>query len=243
MVVHTRPSSEVFDNINNVFGLAKSMSTTGTVTYLGKFNKLDECEHACFKYSSGGAKCTGYTWHRLDFGDHRWARQCFAVLDGRWSPVRQQGAVSGRVVRESNGMQDASGRGCLSACSGHGVCQNTTGVCICDIGFSGFDCSLELGCDSPAVEGRCYTVFERKTSWHKAFDRCANGRVPQKSPETAKRALQRAPNKVPLRAALTRLVWQVREGRRGPGDGILAGPASRARERAGRLCEFVDRSI
>jgi len=46
MVVHTRPSSEVFDNINNVFGVAKSMSTTGTVTFLGKFDKLDECGEA-----------------------------------------------------------------------------------------------------------------------------------------------------------------------------------------------------
>jgi hypothetical protein len=173
MTIHTRPSSEVYDNINNVFGLAKSMSSTGVVTFLGKFDKLDDCELACFKFSSGGAKCTAYTWHRRDFGDPRWARQCFAVLDGRWSPVRQQGAVSGKVMRESNSLQDASGRGCLGACSGHGVCQNTTGVCICDIGFEGFDCSLELGCDSPAVEGRCYSVFARKTSWHKAEQRCA----------------------------------------------------------------------
>ena len=173
MTVHTRPSSEVYDNINNVFGRAKSMSTTGTVTFLGKFDKLDQCELACFKYSSGGAKCTGYTWHRLDFGDPRWARQCFAVLDGSWSPVRQNGAVSGKVIRDSNKMQDASGRGCLGSCSGHGVCQNTTGVCICDVGFVGIDCGVELGCDSPAVEGRCYSVFQRKTSWQKAFDRCA----------------------------------------------------------------------
>lgn len=175
MVVQTRPSSEVWDGINNVHGIAKSMSTTGTVTYLGKFDKLDECELACFKFSSGGAKCTAYTWHRIDFGDYRWARQCFAVLDGRWSPVRQQGAVSGKVIRESNALQDASGRGCIGSCSGHGVCQNTTGVCICDIGFQGFDCSLELGCDSPAVEGRCYTVFQRKTSWQKAQDKCSKG--------------------------------------------------------------------
>ena len=175
MTVITRPSSEVYDNINNVFGLAKSMSTTGTVAFLGKFNKLDECELACFRFSSGGAKCTGYTWHRVDFADHRWARQCFAVLDGRWSPVQQFGAVSGKVVRDSNAMQDASGRGCIGSCSGHGVCQNTTGVCICDIGFQGFDCGLELACDSPAVEGRCYTVFERKSSWQKAAERCARG--------------------------------------------------------------------
>ena len=173
MVVHTRPSSEVYHDINNVFGVAKSMSTTGTVTYLGKFDKLDECELACFKFSSGGAKCTAYSWHRTDFGNSAWARQCFAVLDGRWSPVRQDGTISGKVIRESNAMQDASGRGCFSLCSGHGVCQNTTGICICDIGFQGFDCGLELGCDSPAVEGRCYTVFERKTSWSKAHDRCA----------------------------------------------------------------------
>jgi len=173
MVVHTRPSSEVYHDINNVFGVAKSMSTTGTVTYLGKFDKLDECELACFKFSSGGAKCTAYSWHRTDFGNPAWARQCFAVLDGRWSPVRQGGTISGKVIRESNAMQDASGRGCFSLCSGHGVCQNTTGICICDIGFQGFDCGLELGCDSPAVEGRCYTVFERKTSWSKAHDRCA----------------------------------------------------------------------
>jgi len=173
MVVHTRPSSEVYHDINNVFGVAKSMSTTGTVTYLGKFDKLDECELACFKFSSGGAKCTAYSWHRTDFGNSAWARQCFAVLVGRWSPVRQDGTISGKVIRESNAMQDASGRGCFSLCSGHGVCQNTTGICICDIGFQGFDCGLELGCDSPAVEGRCYTVFERKTSWSKAHDRCA----------------------------------------------------------------------
>ena len=173
--VNYRPSSEMFIDVNNVFGVAKSRTSTGTVIFLGMFDKVDDCELACFRYSSGGAKCNAYSWHRPAFGSHEWRRQCFAVVDDHWAPHQQKGVVSGRVVRHSTAMQDADGKGCVDRCSGHGVCQNTTGTCICDTGFSGFDCSVEVACDSATVGGSCYTVFEKKTSWKKAQEKCALG--------------------------------------------------------------------
>ena len=69
-------------------------------------------------------------------------------------------------------MQDATGKGCINKCSGEGVCQNDTGVCICSAGFSGYDCSLEAACDSWVSQGgRCYTVYEKTLAWSKARSR------------------------------------------------------------------------
>lgn len=69
--------------------------------------------------------------------------------------------------------QDASGAGCPNNCSGEGVCQKSTGICICSPGFTGFDCSLEMACDSwVSSSRRCYTVYDKKLSWGKARQRC-----------------------------------------------------------------------
>mmetsp|Transcript_33139 Transcript_33139/g.51610 ORF Transcript_33139/g.51610 Transcript_33139/m.51610 type:complete len:1151 (+) Transcript_33139:480-3932(+) len=72
-------------------------------------------------------------------------------------------------------MQDASGRGCPDHCSAHGVCQNASATCICDTGFLGHHCGIEVGCDSMAVEGRCFSVFQKKVSWKRAEERCRRG--------------------------------------------------------------------
>lgn len=145
--IETRPSSEIIWDVNNVYGLAKSRTNTGSIKYLGTFmtdSGLTDCEAACFKYTSGGAKCQSFVWHKHHKGKLDWRGQCFAVVGNRWSPVQDGAAVSGRVLREDTHMQDVSGSGCIGRCSGHGICQNSTGTCICDTGFMGFDCSIEV---------------------------------------------------------------------------------------------------
>jgi hypothetical protein len=175
MVIELRPSSEIWNGTNVVYGRAKWRASTGTVAFLGSFKTVDACETACFKFASGGTKCKAFAWHSPEFGTASWREHCYAVLDNHWNPVPQRGVVSGRVVRASNAMQDAEGRGCVGNCSGHGVCQNTTATCVCDTGFVGLDCSVELACDSPAFRGRCFTVFKKKLSWAKAQERCEAG--------------------------------------------------------------------
>ena len=65
-------------DVNNVYGLAKSRKDSGSVKYLGTFltdTGLTDCEAACFKYTSGGAKCQSFVWHKYHVGKHDWRGQ------------------------------------------------------------------------------------------------------------------------------------------------------------------------
>ena len=170
-VVEARPSSEIYWDVNNVYGQVKSRQDSSNAKYLGTFLRpsgLADCEAACLTYTSGGAKCESFVWHKATLGKLEWRGQCFGVLSLRWAPVQDGAAVSGKVSRSNSAMQDVDGNGCVGRCSGHGICQNSTAVCMCDTGFMGFDCSIELACDSASVldnrtgSSICYTVYSNK---------------------------------------------------------------------------------
>jgi len=85
----------VFDNQNNVWGQAQDHADTPTIKYLGEFETVDQCQAACVAFNRDGLTCQSYTFHTPQIGTS-WAKQCFAVVDFRWTPVAEANIDSGR---------------------------------------------------------------------------------------------------------------------------------------------------
>ncbi len=84
----------VYPNTNAISGRVPDgpKSNASGVTYLGDFNSEDGCFAAC----NASASCQSWAWHRPDFVAPDWAHGCYAITDGSWQDVAQDGVVSAR---------------------------------------------------------------------------------------------------------------------------------------------------
>lgn len=139
---------------NNVFG-APWRASSATVRYLGLYNTTQQCEWACLAGPSPlGSHCCAFTYHTPQFeadNPQGWARQCYAVVDGRWAPSPQANITSGRVTWPAGSAADSA---CSATTPGppppprerhpHGTPPH--GPCATDL-----DCGLNGNC----VAGAC----------------------------------------------------------------------------------------
>ena len=85
--------TEVFDGDNNIFEGIQPRQSTSSVLFMGVFNSSDTCKVLCEQQYT----CTSYTFFGKGAGN--FANMCYGRLDGLWSPIKAEGAVSGRKVR------------------------------------------------------------------------------------------------------------------------------------------------
>lgn len=118
---------KLFYNVNNIQGqIPQPKASTNAVKYLGSFQTLAACEHAC----TSRRACTAFTWHRTDFIAN-WATQCYGHVDNAWNPANQDGIDSG-LVSDPNACKDDMD------CSLNGVCMD--GKCACYVQWTGNQC-------------------------------------------------------------------------------------------------------
>jgi len=86
----------------NIAPNARWRASSGAVQYLGLFEHVAGCEHACLHYKGKkGATCKSFVYHPMEGGAKCFtsracfSAQCFAVTDDRWEPVPADGVISG----------------------------------------------------------------------------------------------------------------------------------------------------
>jgi hypothetical protein len=100
--VPPRPTAVTLYTGENNVGGAPWRASTPTIRYLGLYNSTQQCEWACIAGPSPlGSHCCAFTYHtpRFEAGNSQgWARQCYAVIDGKWSPSPLANITSGRLT-------------------------------------------------------------------------------------------------------------------------------------------------
>lgn len=83
---------EIYQDVNNVFGLAQPTSDTETIKYLGTFPTAEACE-ASFKSSPKGP-FKSFTWHSDKCkGCVGYINHCYGVTDDLWTGRAETGVV------------------------------------------------------------------------------------------------------------------------------------------------------
>ena len=170
------PQFELFGNYTAVCGpcacggpyepsirAAENASTPDSV-FLGQHRSSANCAAACGRVDA----CVAFTWFSPE-GDG-WRGGCHGIVNtsysGWWSPYSMGngclGAVSG--IRTTPCVDD-------EGCALNGECQRSSGRCLCDQGWEGFDCSrLALrpttptaGFNTPSMDGA--TERAANSSW------------------------------------------------------------------------------
>ena len=113
---------DAHSNCNNVLNQLNSK----WITYLGKFNKTQECIDACIKYDQqGSSNCDSYTYY-IDNGE------CWSYINNPiWLPYPIITANCGRIIYECKSDID---------CSFNGICNKQSGNCTCNPGWNGYKC-------------------------------------------------------------------------------------------------------
>ena len=112
----TSPNVTLFYSTSNVHGRAYPTRDRGVVRFLGTFNTIARCQHACVKYQSAkdGAVCHSFTFHHADLPHSVFAGTCFAIADHSWQPKsRVNNITSGRVAWPMDGCGAGAASGCL----------------------------------------------------------------------------------------------------------------------------------
>jgi len=111
--VDPTPRTRLYPNTNNVFGIAESRKDSNNLKYFGDFDNVNQCQNACLTYNQNNRRCYSFTFHHPDIGT-TWAKQCFGVLDTRWTPVAESKATSGRIINSNIYSASLQGQGIRS---------------------------------------------------------------------------------------------------------------------------------
>ena len=84
--------TEVFSGDNNIFEGIQPRQSTPSILFMGVFNSSETCRILCEEQST----CSSYTFFSKGAG--ALANMCYGRLDGLWSPIKLNGATSGRKV-------------------------------------------------------------------------------------------------------------------------------------------------